>query len=235
MKNHPCRESGNALWFVLLAVALLGILTAVISRTSSTVEQTGGVEQARIKATSILRFGQSIENAIQQMGMGGVSESDLDFVAISEDHDNPNCSDKSCEVFAAAGGALGYRMPEDVTGINNFTGKWIITSANRVKQFGCDDDDTSCMDLILTLTDVPDALCLEINKMQSIPNTDGKPPRLGGLVLKPYVGTFAETNNILIGGNDAAREAPDVKGKSAACVSDLASKKNVYYQVLIGR
>ncbi|HOO82886.1 MAG TPA: hypothetical protein PK513_10340, partial [Alphaproteobacteria bacterium] len=72
-------ERGNVLWFILIAVALLAALTMVLSRSGSTVDQSGDIEQQRVKASQILRTAKSIEAGIQQMRLRGVSENDMSF------------------------------------------------------------------------------------------------------------------------------------------------------------
>ena len=61
MKN----ESGNALWFILIAIALLAALTVVVTRSSDTVEQSGDVERQRI-AVDAQKEGIRLQNQNQQ-------------------------------------------------------------------------------------------------------------------------------------------------------------------------
>lgn len=236
----PCLDSqkGNALWFILLVVALLGILTAVVSRTGN-INQTGSVEQSRIRAASILRYAKSVENAVQKMVTDGISENDLDFVAISAPHNNPNCITNECEVFHTEGGGLEYRTAANILGDNNFTGNWQISGDNRLHQMGCDDNDAGCTELLLLLEGIPQMLCLQINAIQNITNPADDAPRQKELeVGTAFTGTFGGSiNSDFIGGTNATDEAPQVAGKSTGCVYKFGGGANKYYfyQVLIVR
>lgn len=237
MKN----EHGNALWFILLAVALFGVLAAVISRSNSSVDQTGGIEKARIKASSLLRFGQSVQQSVQQMMLNqGISENDLDFESIDANHDNTNCSIDECNVFAQNGGGISYRAPNDILKRASFTENWHVSTSNAVYQFGCDTTDNSCTELLLILKDIPQSICLQINKLQGITNPSGDAPRMREIIKgDAFTGTYvsAGINTNLIGGTNTTNEAPEVEGKAAGCVYEFggAPAGYVYYQVLVTR
>lgn len=234
-------EKGNVLWLILLTVALFGVLAAVISRSNSSVEQTGSLEKARIKATALLRFGKSMQQTVQQMILNqGVSENNLDFGAIDSDHDNTNCSSENCDVFSVNGGGLAYRTPAQTLGLESFTENWHISTSNTVYQFGCDDINQDCTELLLVLKNIPQSTCLEVNKVQKITNPNGDAPRIDEVILgDEFDGTFVTTgiNNNQIGGTDATNEAPETNGKSAACVYEFGASppSYVYYNVLLMR
>ncbi len=238
MKQTLSCARGNALLFVLMAVALLGILTAVISRTSTSVEQTGNVEQARVKAAALLRYTQGLEVAIQQMVTnGGTSESVLEFAALGEGYDNPNCAEEKCDPFKLGGGGMAYRNAADILAIPGFTGKWAVSGQNRVYQMGCNDESESCNDLLLVIKDIPKMLCLEINRLGDTDNPGGDAPRQNGIILEtPYTGTFSQLHAHIIGGPDANNESPQLQGKSSGCAYDFTNTKSyVFYQVLLAR
>ncbi len=239
MKYIIQNQNGNALWFILLAVALLGFLVGIISRNRSSVNQSGSVEQARIKATSLLRYSKSIETAVQQMMLDGTSENDLDFVAISDAHDNVNCNDATCEVFNVKGGGIQYRSVADILSNSSYTDIWHVSTENRVYQFGCDASNNGCTELLLLAKNIPKSICLQINRIQGITNPSNDAPRqseiLEGLA---FTGSYSSTiNSVYIGGTNASNESPQVKEKSAGCVFEFGSSQNTYhfYQVLIAR
>ena len=59
-------ERGNVLWIILIAAALLGALTMVLSRGGSSVDQAGDLEQRRVQGSQVLRYANSVESAIQE-------------------------------------------------------------------------------------------------------------------------------------------------------------------------
>ncbi|PCJ03242.1 MAG: hypothetical protein COB14_00480 [Alphaproteobacteria bacterium] len=239
MKDALRNQSGNALWFILLAVALLAFLTGVISRNSSSVDQAGSVERARIKASSILNYAKSVEATVQQMLLSGVSENDLDFIEISAAHDNTNCTSTECEIFHVGGGGIAYRTPAALLSDNTHTDIWHVSTENRVYLSGCEDANNRCTELLLIATNIPQSICLQINKIQGITNTGGDAPQIQDILEgTAFTGTYSTTvNTISIGGVNATNEAPEAQGKAAGCVYEFGSGQNIYtfYQVLIPR
>ena len=239
MKDALRNQSGNALWFILLAVALLAFLTGVISRNSSSVDQAGSVERARIKASSILNYAKSVEATVQQMLLNGISENDLDFIEISDAHDNTNCTSTECEIFHVAGGGIAYRTPAELLSDNAHTDIWHVSTENRVYLSGCEDVNNRCTELLLMAKDIPRSICLQINKIQGITNTGGDAPQIQDIVEgTAFTGTYSTTINALsIGGTNATNEAPEAQGKSAGCIYEFGSGQETYtfYQVLIPR
>ncbi len=233
-------QAGNAIWFILLAVALLGFLTALISRSGSNVNQTGDFERDRIKAAALLRYAQSVQNTVQTMMLNGVSENDLDFIAIdAATYDNPNCTNTSCEVFHVEGGGIPHQSASDVLKLSSYSEDWRVVTGNRLYQFGCDDVTTSCTDLLLIAPDIPQDICIAINRIQDIENPSADAPRqLDFVDDTPYIGSYPNVGaNALIGGTNATNEAPQVRGKTSGCVYVFGGGRDTYhfYQALIIR
>lgn len=234
------RDSGNVLWFVLLTIALLAILTFIISRNSSTVNQSGRAEQDRIKAAALLRYTKSIETAIQKMVLNdGISENDLDFVAINAAHDNPNCVESFCEVFDVVGGGIQYRSAADVLSDRSFPNNWLISTGNRVGGMGCDDASANCKELLLLLKNVPEGICLQVNKILGIDNPSNALPQQEEVAEgSEFTGSFTSNiSNEYIGGINAINESPQVRGYQAGCIYEFGSGQNnvFYYHALLPR
>lgn len=238
-QNH-ISESGNILWFLLLTVALLGMLTFIVSRNSGTVNQTGRAEQDRIRASSLLRYTKSIEIAVQKMVLNdGISENDLDFIAMGGAYNNVNCSASSCEVFHVEGGGVDYQSAADILGDSSFARNWHISTGNRVGGMGCDDASANCKDLLILLENTPESICLQVNKILGITNPSGALPQQYEFNHgSPYTGSFtANISNQYIGGAHAANESPQVRGQQAGCIYEFGGGQNTvyYYHVLLPR
>ncbi len=237
--NHTqSTESGNAIWLILITVALFGILGAVISRNSASVDQTASVESDRIKAAAILRYAKSVETAVQTMLLNGISENDLDFVAMAG-HDNTNCNDPECEIFNMAGGGVEYQSAQDLLDDDSFTGAWHVTTGNRVYQFGCDDSNNGCTELLLIARSLPKSVCMQINRIQDITNTGNDAPQQTEVIEgSAYTGSYSTTvNSAFIGGTNAGVESTEAQGKAAGCIFEYGASQDKYhfYQVLISR
>ena len=239
MKTYLSDQNGNAIWFILLTVALLGFLTAVISRSTSSVDQTGGVERARITASTLLQYSKSIHTAVETMMLGGVSENDLDFVAISAAHNNTNCTVTACEVFDTEGGGIPYRSAANIIRQNSFANDWFVSTGNRIGLMGCDTASNACRDLTLLLKGITDETCLQINKLMNITNPSDAPPQQEEVEEgTAFTGSYSvNADNELLGGSNAVNESPQVEAKEAGCVHEFGggADDNFFYQILIAR
>ena len=208
-------SSGNALWIILIAIALLAALTLAITRSSDKTEQTGDVERYRIHASEIMRFSKGVEQALGQMRMRGLAENDISFdgAGLPAVYTNPNCADASCRVFDKAGGGVAYRKPGNK--YNDGT-DWIITGSNDVVGVGSAD-----ADLIMILPNIDEGVCLQINRMLSV--TPGGPDN--DIEFTPYTGSFV-----------AAKDIAGMNGAKAGCAdNDGATYNFFYYQILLTR
>ncbi len=162
-------QAGNAIWFILLAVALLGFLTALISRSGSNGNQTGDFERDRIKAAALLRYAQSVQNTVQTMMLKGVSENDLDFIAIdAATYDNPNCTNTSCEVFHVEGGGIPHQSASDVLKLSSYSEDWRVVTGNRLHQFGCEVVTKSWINIFVIAPGISQYFCIAIIRIQDI-------------------------------------------------------------------
>lgn len=119
-------ESGNILFLILIAIALLGALTVLMSRTGSQSDDTGSTEQSSIQASQILKHAASLQNATQMLIGRGCSENVLSFEAVDSDqaagyHNADAPTDKSCHIFEPEGAALKYKESSDFFPGRNWT------------------------------------------------------------------------------------------------------------------
>lgn len=112
----PSAQNGNALWMILIAIALLGAITAMFTRSGGTSDDTGDFEQNSIAASEIMRYATSLEFGAQNLLNRGCSENDISFWNDSNGDGTENGSDdfynanspknRSCHMFYAAGAGL---------------------------------------------------------------------------------------------------------------------------------
>lgn len=219
MKNN----AGNALWFVLLAIALLAALTVTISRSSDTTDQGNDFERRRVQVSDILRYSSNIATITEQMRIRGLSENDISFQngTTAANYTNANCGDTGCLVFNAEGGGATYKnFPAS---INN--GDWIFSGANDISSVG-----TTAPDLIMILPEVDQSICSHINTEMGI----------AGI---PQDALKADIGNIYTGGfSNPGETISAAPGKRTACFQGFQdengtdiSAKFYFYQVLIAR
>lgn len=199
------KQSGNALWFILLAIALLGLLTVLLTRTSATTEETGDNERMTLAVSQLMRFTASVQSTVQNMLMRGVSESELSFAntlyqlcdgtAMQDDGHNPNCTKPDCEIFGMYGGALNpVKVPDSLVEQETCSGSdWkkgnIALNSKRVMGLGSDDND----ELTLEVYGLTQQACLKINSMLGIDPVSGDAPvdnSSGGSLFSGTLGTY---------------------------------------------
>lgn len=235
MRVRRSRQSGNALWFILLAVALMAALTMVLSRSGSSVDQSGDIEQIRIKAGQMMRYGKSIEAAIQNMILSGISENDISFEnsTTATDYTNDNCTSTSCRLFHVGGAGLSYQAPP--TGTNDGS-EWIFTAANNVgttaNPIGTTVQKTG-NDLIMLLPNAKEALCKQVNRELGVGTAGTIPDDAGGAVTTAFTGAYPDSLNIIDGDSTPF----ELDGHAAGCFTDTNANPDVvyFYYVLLAR
>ena len=229
------RQSGNVLWFILLAVALIAMLTMVLSRSGSRTDQTGDIEQIRVKAGQILRTTKSIEAAIQDMRLRGVSENEISFenTSTSTDYTNAKCSNTDCRLFHVGGAGLSYTAPP--SGANNGD-EWIFTGANNVGTTAGPMGTTAARsgnDLIMLLPNANTALCKQINRELGVGTAGTIPTDATGISTAAFTGTFVNSLTIL----DGDASPFELNNQTSGCFTDTNADPDVtyFYAVLLAR
>ncbi len=236
------KEDGNALWFILVAISLLGLLTVMMSRSGSSTNETGNYEQNVIAANEILSYAKNMENAVQNLLARGCSENELSFwhdsngdgtEDASDLYYNPNApTDHSCHLFDVAGAGLTWKTPDERWSVD-LTRENQISARHCIRNIG--DFSTTCNnqqnnDLILFIADLKVEICLAINNMVDIVNVAGDAPETN-ISLPAFTGVFTDPSGvIMIEGN--------FTGKQSGCAKDSEGTsigKYFHYHVLHAR
>lgn len=206
-------ERGNVLWFILIALVLIGLLTAVLSRSGTSVDQSGDVEQQRIQINQMLRYVKGLETAIQQMKLRGISENEINLDPNGAD--SANCTRGACKVFHVDGGGLTHQAPPAAIGAAN----WLYTGTNNALNVG-----TAAPDLILMLRNVNEGFCNQINRLMNV--TQGAADST--IDFTAFSGTYP---------NPATQTIDNAGGRASGCqVYDTGGgTENFFYHVLIAR
>lgn len=150
-------ESGNVVFFVLLAVVLLGLVTAAL--------RSFGVEGANIDKENILLQASQVRQYASELerGVGFILRDSYSEVDIRFAHPDAPAgygsigSDPGRQVFHKDGGGAQYRVPSDMI---SSASNWEFYGHTRLPEVGSDR-----ADLIAVLPDVTLAFCERINKM----------------------------------------------------------------------
>lgn len=232
--RHPSQsQSGNVIWFILVAIVLLGALTMALSRSGSSVNQSGDSEKSAIVASQLIRYASGLEAAIGRMRLAGIGENEISFDdSALTGYTNTVCNEDRCRLFKPDGGGMRYIAPP--SGANDGSA-WLFTAANNIEGVGEDagESDEPSKDLIALLPNVPLGLCKEVNRLNRI---DSPPPADTSKmdIATKFTGTFSAGEAINPGGAVAGKKAGCVQGNQDQANANIAGKYYFYY-VLIAR
>lgn len=232
--------AGNALWFILLAVAMLGLLSALLVRTSGQTEETGETERSSIAASEILRQASGMKQAVDGLRMRGCSDDEINFHSdnlvddMGTSYDNPKApTDESCNVFSPKGAGLTYYiLPEKYYYDSGGAAyRWYV-STDAHASYNVGGTPTTKADLVWYVNDIQKSVCLSINRILGITaENNGEPSQdTWGPFWQYFKGDYSES---LI--NGIADESGDKHfEKKAACFLD-ADGNYTFYQLLIAK
>ncbi len=246
-KHTPAQrhsEGGNILFMVLIAVALIGLLTAAIMNSGGSENASIDDETLVIRASEVQRHASELERAVMFIVHNGKSESDIRFShpdAPSSYGDLSADTDKTDQIFHQDGGGASYKAPpEDV----NDGSAWEFYGGTSVPGVGSDKPD-----LVAVLPNVTQQFCNRINKLA---NQTGTPEDTGsGLasganagecINQGVNGRFRDAQQYYVIPNTVDEstfeqdpEISEARPALQACVHCAEGNQNHYYQVLLAR
>ena len=201
--NHKRQgESGNLLFMILIAVVLIGALTAAIQYTGRPEGANIDKETLVIRASEVQRYASELERAVLFIvQQNGKSETDIRFAHPNAPADYGDLSadpDPTDQVFHRNGGAAKYRAPPD--DINDGSA-WEFYAGTHLPQIG-----GSKADLIAVLPNVTLEFCRKINDLNQ---QGGDQPEDTGAVIAAGNNPGSCLNIGALGRFDAARQFYD--------------------------
>ena len=249
---HIKSQSGNALWFILVAIALLAALTFALTQNSSKQADNLSSEQARIVAQQTMRdFNEYTQGVQKLMQFNNCSESQISFENTFIDppstyHNPKSPPDHRCKMFMPEGAGLVRRSAP--TGLHDRSKvaadtRWAVAGNLSVNGVGPENEEettctTNCAELVMGNEFVDPEVCRQYNQLLKI--NDGQPVAAGSSVdwEEPYIGEFtagtSSSERIYEGSGD---ETSLLWGRTSACfyTTQGAYKNHQIYHVLIGR
>lgn len=248
--RHKSAQNGNALWLILIAIAMLVTLTLFITRTSEKTADNMSAEQARVIATQLHRDLNTFESAVQKLMLSNsCSEMEINFdntVKVGYANGNAPAS-KKCDVFQPEGAGLNYQampiaaMASDATVASKAGWDFLATlSVNGVGPESATETicASNCGDLIAVQQYIAPAVCSQYNLIVNIAGgtipVTASATLLTGLFTGTYgAGTLA-VRRISTGAGDATTSTYAAK---TACmqISGTSPARYFIYKVLIAR
>lgn len=232
-------QSGNALFYVLIAVIMLGALTYAVTQTSRGGGSSLSNERASLYASEILDYAGSIASAYSQLRLRGCTAAEISFQNsvltghAQSAHNNPSApASRKCHIFDPAGGGVAPRMPPEEALSETATAMEIITTELDIEGVGTNCT-TNCAELSLVMLPIDEAACKKINDMVSVDNPSNLPP--ADAISYDNFGVFTGGNSW---DRDVVTANTALQGKQAACIQDtdqLPAVVYVFYKVLAAR
>ena len=241
-------EQGNVLFYILIAVVLLGALSFAVSRGTIISSDKISEDKAKIYATEIIEYANIIGSSVSQLRLRGCSVAQISFENdVTAGYTNASApSNKTCHVFDPSGGSVEARLP-DATWVNighlgwPLFGQLFFPSAYCVYNVGTDSP-TLCEndgdeELLIQILYLDQEVCTQINNLLGVTNPSGNPPQNNqnswpAASTAKYTGSFAGVQNI--GGNGYTGD----EGQAAGCYEERAAPMTGtyhFYKVFIAR
>jgi hypothetical protein len=220
-------ESGNIIFFILIAIVLIGLVTAAL-RSGGLESATTDREDLTIKVSQARQDASEMEHAINLVIQNGISENDISFASpdTPSDYGTYNAS-PAAEVFNPKGGGAIYRTPP--SGTNDGSG-WEFYGTTALPDVGSDKPD-----LVAVLPHVTQDFCSQINKING--QTAQQPTDLNACVNAGSTLRFGSGTHFLTAGVNTMDEATfTAKPAGEACVQcDAGGNTYNYYHLLMAR
>ncbi len=232
-KMKTNRERGNALIYVLIAIALFAALSMTLGRQTDTGEASSlSDEKAELYATQLISYAAQAKSAVDQMSFSGTDIDDLDFALPgSGTYDAGTMANKTKRVYHPdGGGLLAGRLPPEAT---PYTGSdpaagWYMGRFNNIEW-----TKTTGTDVILVAYGIDERVCASINeKVKGLSNI----PQMGGtirnLMIDDVYHTGVNADLTTLPGSPVCADCDNV---SSLCVEDQAGDIFGFYTVLLDR
>ena len=222
-KHRPAGASGNAMIYILLALALLGALTMVLARGSGSGEDNLSAERAELATTRITAYAGSAKNVIDQMMMSGSAASDLDF--IKPNHVSFDAGVDIHKVYHPAGGGLSFpEVTPDIfiTATDAPVPGWYFSDELNVEW-----TPTAADDLVLVAYRINRDVCAKIN--QKITGS-ADIPDLGGGLAAVFLSAADGGGGVDL--DTTVTSCPECEGYPSMCVSNNTGNGFAYYNII---
>ncbi len=225
--SKDSNQSGNVLVIILLAVVLIGALTAALQGTS---QQSSHIDNETLilRISEVQRYASELERGVAFIIQNGFSESDIRFAhpdAHSDYGDLGADSDKSDQLFAREGGAAKYRSPPiDV----NDGSAWEFYGNTALPEVGSDR-----AELIAVLPNVTQAFCEKVN---SIIGYDSTQPTDSAICINSGAAQrFDDGTQFSASPNTVTSATFSLKPSMSGCLQCSSDNSYHFFHVLMAR
>lgn len=237
MKLKPIknRENGSALFYILIAVALLAALSYAVMSSSGGNPSQVSTEKAKLLGGEIISYASTVANATAQLRLRNVKDTDLCFDDAGwggANYNQASCTDNFKRIFHMSGGAVTWtEAPEEAMDpAATPDNLWHIYANNEIDQVGTTCGADTCSDLVLFTDELKKEVCVAINNLLHVGTEDADPPVDSAIGTTRFTGTYSYLRTI---GDEAGSAI--LSRKTSGCFQNNATGKYTFYKVLVAR
>lgn len=225
------------MFYILITIALIAMLTAYMARGNRTQESTLTSEQAKLAAQEIIDYGSALANAVQKLRLRGCLDTQFNFGntvwtrkntgVVHSDNHNPSAPDAICDVFGIGAGDIAAKTFSPIHFAKPVLadGQIDIGSSNATR-LSMPNVGSSEADLVYHIPHVSEAVCERINIALGIQTTGQEIPVISITGNIPsYNGSYSSSGTL----ND---EDGKISGKLTYCGYDGGYR---FFQTLLAR
>lgn len=214
---------GNALFLILIAVALFAALSYAIT-TSSRGGSNSNRENVSIAAAEITQYAGSLQSAITRMRLvNGCAETTISFwtdtngdgaATVADTYYNPSSPiDFSCHLFHPAGGGVAIRSAPALARLSD---DYVYNGGHPVIDVPTPTPPNTA-ELLLALRDISRETCLAINKAAGVTLSSGDAPQEpdANFFTQKFIGAYITGNHI---------QSANIRGKREGCFKNPTGK-----------
>ncbi len=139
-KNYRQNESGSAIFYVLIAVALLGALVFAVTNSSRDSTRQLSEDKARLIASDLIEYSNTVANGVAQIRLRGVPDTSLCFddPQWPADYNHAGCTDAQNKIFHVSGAGVvwGKAKSEAMDSAATPDELWHFYGNNEIDQVG---------------------------------------------------------------------------------------------------
>lgn len=250
---HPSKnrknESGNVLFYILIAVALLAALSYAVSSSSRGSLSGVDAEKTRLAVSEILEYANVMGNAVTQLKLRGCKDTEFSFEnnITATDYANTGdpTGDQTCHIFHVSGGGVQYKEPEAIWLDNAYTaedfyGELFFTGTSCVSDIGgihanCTTAAPDSLELIMIIPFIQEEICIELNRTLGVGTAGAAPPvdssHAWSTTNPEFKGVYTNAVSLLDVGTG------DLRGKTSGCFEGATTPDGGFhfYKVLVAR
>lgn len=215
-------QSGNILFLILIAIAMFGILTAVISNSTKEHKETLNRQTVDAQISVVLNYVSSLSSALLNLVMAGADQSTIyqNLLTLKPGDDGYEESPHQYKIFHPLGGGIEYLSSSTNTSSSALATNFNINKGSIITGVG--KSDALIGDIVFTARITSEDYCQAINKKI---NGSTSIPEMSDSTFNTL---FTSDTEVTVDSSNC----PDCVGITRSCISNSSDSEWGFYSVL---